>query len=386
MNSSIAPSEPAGVDVREVRNKADLKAFISVPWDIYREDEYWVPPLRVERREAFSSKNPFFKHARWRAWTAWAGGRAVGRISAQIDDLYLDIHDSRTGFFGLVEAIDDPEVFRALFRQAEGWLRSQGMSRAVGPFNLGINQEIGCLVEGFDAPPYVMMGHARPYYGARIEQQGYVKAKDAYEVDGESFGLPENIRALLRRLGDSVRVRQVDRRQTETELELMRSIFNDAWSENWGFVPFSQDEFRAVGKELFMIVPPDFTWIAEVDGEAAAFIVLLPNLNEAIADLNGRLLPLGWLKLAWRLKARLPKTARVPLMGVRKKFQNTRLGPSLAFLSIRALHEPGLRRGLERVELSWILEDNQAMRNILEKIGGWVTKRYRMYQKELPET
>jgi hypothetical protein len=339
----------------------------------------------VERREAFSPKNPFFEHATWKAWTAWRGTEPVGRISAQVDRYYLERHDAHTGFFGLIESIDDPAVFAALFRRAEDWLRSEGMHTAVGPFNLGINQEIGCLVEGFDTPPYVMMGHARPYYGEKIEEQGYGRAKDVltYELTAEQFGLPEHIRTLLRRMGGQMRVRPVDRKNTAKELELMRSVFNDAWSDNWGFVPFSENEFMTVGKELFKIVPPDLSWIAEVDGEPASFIVLLPNINEAIADLNGSLLPLGWLKLLWRLKVRLPKTGRVPLMGVRKKFQNTRLGPALAFLTIQALHQPSLRHRLERVELSWILEENQAMRNIIERIGGRVSKRYRMYRKEL---
>jgi hypothetical protein len=169
----------------------------------------------------------------------------------------------------------------------------------------------------------------------------------------------------------------------QVELEILRSIFNDAWSENWSFIPFTEEEFKAVGKELFMITPADFTWIAEADGEPAAFMVLLPNLNEVIADLNGRLFPFGWAKMLWRLKVRTPKTARVPLMGVRKKYQNTRMGPALALLTIGALYEPIMKRDMTEVEMSWILEDNKGVRNIIESIGAVVTKRYRMYRKEL---
>jgi hypothetical protein len=373
------------IEIREVRNARDLKTFISVPWSIYRNDPNWVPPLKFERKEAFSEKNPFFLHARWKAWVAYRFGEPVGRISAQIDDLHLRTHDPHTGFFGLLEAPDDPQVFAALFAAAETWLEEQGMHTVIGPFNLGINQEIGLLVEGFDSPPYVMMGHAPRYYGPAVEQQGYSRDQDvlAYELDRDAFGMPEKIRILLQRQSDQMRLRQVDRKNVDAELEVLRDIFNDAWSENWGFVPFTREEFRSVGKELFMIVPPEFTLIAETDGKPAAFIVLIPNLNEAIADLNGKLFPFGWAKLIWRLKVRAPKTGRIALMGVRKKYQHTRLGPSLAFLTIGALEEPALKRKMEKIEMSWILEQNQGTRNIIEKVGGVVSKRYRLYRKEL---
>ena len=375
------------IEIREVVSASDLKTFISVPWSVYRDDPNWVPPLKIERKEAFSAKNPYFLHARWKAWVAYRAGQPVGRISAQIDELYLQRHDAHTGFFGLIEAPDDPAVFDALFNKAEGWLREQGMKNVLGPFNLGINQEVGCLVEGFDTPPYLMMGHARQYYGASIENQGYAKEQDvlAYELDKESFVLPENIQRLLKRQSDKLHLRQVDRKNIAAELETLRDIFNDAWSENWGFVPFTREEFQAVGKEILMIVPPEFTLIVETEGAPAAFMILIPNLNEAISDLNGKLFPFGWAKLIWRLKVRAPKTGRIALMGVRKKYQHTRLGPSMAFMTIGALQEPALKRKMEKIEMSWILEQNQGTRNIIEKVGGVVTKRYRLYRKEFGE-
>jgi len=377
--------DTAAIEVREVVNASDLKTFISVPWSIYQDDPFWVPPLKFERKEAFSPKNPFFLHARWKAWVAWRGDTPVGRISAQIDDLYRERHDPNTGFFGLIEAQEDPAIFTALFDTAESWLKEQGMKTALGPFNLGINQEIGLLVEGFDSPPYVMMGHAPRYYGFAVEACGYAKAQDvlAYELDKYMYEVPEIVRRIKDRQSDKMKLRMVDRKNTEAELEILRDIFNDAWSENWGFVPFTREEFLTVGKELFMIVPPDFTWIAEADGEPAAFIVMIPNLNEVIADLNGKLFPFGWLKLIWRLKVKAPKSGRIALMGVRKKHQNTRLGPALALLTIGALHDPGTKRKMERIEMSWILEQNQATRGIIEKMGGAVTKRYRLYRKDL---
>jgi len=218
-----------------------------------------------------------------------------------------------------------------------------------------------------------------------LKARGYRAAHDtlAYAVPAGQFGLPPAIQALLRRQGGRITARALQRRRREEELETMRGIFNDAWQGNWGFVPFTRDEFQAAGKDLLMLVPDDYIRIAEVDGKPAAFIVMLPNINEAIRDLDGRLLPFGWLKLFWRLKVRSPKSARVVLMGVRQEYQNTRLGPALAFLAIAGLEVPGKSRGIEQVELSWVLESNQGMRNIAEKIGGRITKRYRMYTKDL---
>ena len=259
------------------------------------------------------------------------------------------------------------------------------MKTALGPFSLGINQEVGCLIEGFDSPPYLMMGHARPYYDASIKGQGYGKAQDmlSYEMVRETFIMPERVQRLLQRLSQKIKVRRLDRSNKAADFEIMRSIFNDAWSANWGFVPFTRKEFSTIAKELLMIVPDDFIHIAEVEGKPAAFVVLIPNLNEAIADLDGRLLPFGWARLLWRFKVRFPTTARIALLGVREEYQFTRLGPALAFSVIQALIEPSLHRGLKCLEMSWILEENQGIRNVIETVGGYVTKRYRMYEKSL---
>jgi GNAT superfamily N-acetyltransferase len=373
------------VEIREVSGKKALDAFIRVPWSIYKDDPNWIPPLLAERQEAFSPGHPYFKHASWRAWIAYRNGKPVGRISAQIDQLHQQQYDSKVGFFGLIEAPDDDDIFGALFETAENWLRDQGMRQITGPFSLGINQEIGVLVEGFDTPPYIMMGHAARYYGAAIERCGYRPVQDllAYELDNTTLTIPRVMQALIDRSASRVNVRSLRRNEKKAELEVMRDIFNDAWENNWNFVPFTREEFTAVGKELLMLLPGDFIQIAEIDGEAAAFIVLLPNINEAIADLNGRLLPFGWAKLLWRLKVDFPKTARVALMGVRKKYQNTRFGPALAYMVIKAAMDAGTARGLKRAEMSWVLDHNHATRNIIESIGGEITKRYRMYEKDL---
>ena len=375
----------AKVKIREVSAKQALNAFIRVPWSIYKDDPNWVPPLIVERKEAFSAKHPYFKHAVWKAWIAYRDGKPVGRISAQVDQLHQQQHEGKTGFFGLIEAPDDDEVFTALFETAENWLRSQGMQQISGPFNLGINQEVGILVDGFDTPPYVMMGHSPRYYDAAIKRCDYQQAQDllAYELDSGTLTIPRVMQSLIKRSGERIQVRNLDRKNKDAELEVMRDIFNDAWQNNWNFVPFTREEFTAVGKELLMIVPKDFIQIATIDGEDSAFVVLLPNINEVISSLNGRLLPFGWAKLLWHLKVKFPKSGRVPLMGVRQKFQNTRFGPALAYMTIKGAMDAGKARGLERAEMSWILDHNHGVRNIIESIGGEISKRYRMYEKDL---
>jgi hypothetical protein len=382
LGCKVSPEAP--LCIKAVEGRQVLRQFLRLPWRLYTGDPAWVPPLLLERREQVSPRNPFFDHARYRAWVAYRGERPVGRISAQIDRLHLERYQDAAGFFGLLEAEDDPEVFRTLLHTAEIWLRSQGMRRILGPFNLSINQECGLLVEGFDTPPMVMMGHALPYYAGRLEEQGYGKAKDllAYWISAD-FTLSPVVESLLTRAAQRVQVRSLRRTRFAEELRILQDIFEDAWSNNWGFVPFTAREFQHVGRMLRLLVPDDFVQIAEVDGEPAAMIVAFPNLNEVIHDLNGRLFPWNWLKLLWRLKVRHPKTVRVPLMGVRKQYQNSRVGAALAILVIVTARKFAVRRGVREAELSWILEDNTGTRNILESLGGTVYKRYRIYGKEL---
>jgi hypothetical protein len=242
---------------------------------------------------------------------------------------------------------------------------------------------MGVLVDGFDTSPFFMMGHARPYYAMRIESAGYHKATDAlaYMIT-QDYG-SEAMRRLIAATARRAKVRPLDLKRFDAELSLLRDIFNDAWAENWGFVPFTAAEFVDLGRAFRFLIDPDMIQIAEVDGEAAAFIVLLPNINEAIRGLDGRLFPVGWAKLLWRLKVRYPSTFRVPLMGVRRKFQRSRFGSALAFLVIDAVRPPLKRHGVKGIELSWILEDNAGMRSIIESIGGRAYKRYRVYERNL---
>jgi hypothetical protein len=372
------------VEIVPVCGEAELDQFLRLPWSLYKDDENWIPPLLLERKEHLSKRNPYFLHATMQTWLARSGGETVGRISAQVDRLHIERYNDRTGFFGMIEAQDDPAVFKALFDVASNWLREQGMRRVQGPFNLSINDEVGLLVEGFDTPPVMMMGHARPYYPGRIEEQGFTGVQEllAYRI-GSDFAAPSHMDALIKRVADRVSLRRPDKTTFSKDLAIIKDIFDDAWSENWGFQPFTTEEFEDLGKNLRLLVPLDFVRIAEVDGEPAAMMVLFPNLNEAVRDLNGRLLPLGWLKLLWRLKVSGVRTGRVPLMGVRKRFQGSRLGATLALMLITSLQRDGQSRGIKEVEMSWILEGNKGVRNIIESIGGVPYKRYRIYQKAL---
>ncbi len=308
----------------------------------------------------------------------------MGRISAQIDQLHIDRYQDATGFFGMLEAEDDIVTFQVLLDTAENWLRRQGMRSICGPFNLSINQELGLLVDGFDTPPSMMMGHARPYYAEWIEKNGYQKEKDllAYIASTDSE-LSKAVKTITAKVKARVLIRDLRKSQFADELKIIRDIFNDAWSNNWNFVPFTNKEFDHLGKDLKMLADEELVKIAEIDGKPAAFMVLLPNINEVIRDLNGRLLPFGWLKILWRLKVKYPKSARIPLMGVRRRYHDSLIGAALAFGVIAGVKEPAMKRGLKEVELSWILEDNMGMRNIIESLGGRVYKTYRMYSKKL---
>ncbi len=370
--------------VEPLAGKAAERAFWALPERLYANDPHWVPPLRLERHELLSARNPVFEHLTMRAWLARRGERVVGRISAQVDALYPQTHGARVGYFGLLEADDDAEVFAALLGAAEDWLRGQGVVQIRGPFNLSINEECGLLVDGFDRPPMVMMGHARPYYAAHLEALGYAKTKDllAYIV-ATDFTFPPAALRVIERERDQVALRPIDLHQLDRDIAILRDIFNDAWAGNWGFVPFTEAEFRQLGQLVRWLVDPGLVQIAEVAGEPVAMIAVLPNLNEAIADLRGRLLPFGWAKLLWRLKVRHPKSARVALLGVRQRLQRSRLGSALAMLVIDAARQTGLRRGVTQAEMSWILEDNRGMRSIIESLGSRCYKRYRVYGKAL---
>jgi hypothetical protein len=269
---------------------------------------------------------------------------------------------------------------------AEAWLKGRGMRRVTGPFSLSINDDSGLLVDGFDTPPSMMMGHHLPYYARHLEATGYRKAKDliAYDFDvAEDW--PPAARRMTTRLEKTVgvRIRPIDMRRFHEELELLRDIFNDAWADNWGFLPWTEDEVKALGRDIRLLVSSDNFAIGEVDGEPAAMVVTLPNINEAIHDLGGRLLPFGIVKLLWRLKVKGLRSGRMPLMGVRRRYHGTSKGAALAMGVIARVCDNAKRNGFVRGELSWILEDNKPIRDVIELVGGRPYKTYRVYEKAL---
>ena len=373
------------VEIVPVEGRAMLERFIRVAMRIGESTPNYIAPLMFERREALSPKhNPFFEHADVQFFLARKDGRDVGRISAQIDHLARTDPAAPAGHFGMIAAEDDPEVFAALFGAAEAWLRGKGRTQALGPFNLSINEEVGLLIDGWDTPPMVFMGQDAPYAAGRVEEQGYVKAKDVYAYHSGEPVFPKAIEARLsRKVPPGLVLRPVRMDHFDEEVRILADIVNDAWSENWGAAPITEAETRQLGESLKLVLHPRLIWFVEIDGEPAGFVVLLPNLNEAIRDLRGRLFPFGWAKLIWRLKVQGLKSGRVPLMGMRKKYARDRRGMLAPFLIFDAFRREGLKLGMTQAEYSWILEDNMPMRHILEALGTKVYKTYRIYQKAL---
>jgi len=378
-----APGPRLKVEIVPVETRTQRKAFIRLPWSLYADDPNWVPPLLMEEQRRIGPDAP----PGHRMWIARVDGRTVGRISAQLPaDGVVASAEPSTGRFGWIEAIDAPEVFEALFGTAESWLRDQGMARCLGPFNFTVNDECGLLVDGFDTPPMIMMPHSKPYYAARLAGVGYDKAMDllAYRIDTRQ-PLPrraEKIRQWAEQ-DPAVVLRQPDYRKFEDEVATVLNIFNDAWSGNWGFEPFSPEHISDMAKALRPILPPPATCIAEYEGRPVAFALGLPNINEIIRNMNGRLLPFNWLSLLYRIKFGRFSSGRLALMGVRKEFQTTPMGAALAVAVIDRLRTACLKHKVHTAELSWVLETNRGVRTIIEAFGGQPYKTYRIFSRNL---
>lgn len=374
--------------VTPVQGKAELKAFIQLPKRLYAGQKGYVPHLDLERKDAFTpGKNPLFEHVEVQFFLARRAGRLVGRIAAQVDRAYLERYADGTGHFGCLAAEDDPAVFAALFAAAEGWLKGKGLVRATGPFSLSVNEEVGLLIDGFESRPVLMVPWDPPYAGGRVEACGYRKVKDLFSYDYDVQNAPETIGAkLLARAGmaNRVKVRTANMKMFDAEVRTLVGVFNDAWSDNWGFVPFTQAEIDHASKAFGPVIVPELAVFVDVDDETVAFIVALTNLNEAIRDFDGKLGPINLAKLLYRLKIAGVGSTRVPLMGVKKKFRNHPLmGAGLAMIAIDHLRQNGKRLGKTSAELGWILEDNKATNNIIRSVGGVHYKTHRLYEKAL---
>ncbi len=380
------------ITIRRVDGKADTKAFVELPYRLYAHDANWVPPLRDEVYGLITpGKNPWFEHGEAVYFLARRGVQVVGRISAQIDHIALKQPPQQgmgpgVGNWGMFEA-EDEDVVAKLITAAEDWLRAKGMTRSMGPISLAMWDEPGLLVQGHDHPPTVMMGHDAPQYQAWIEGAGYEKVKDLYTY--EIPILPE-FPPLVQRIVQSgernarIHIRRVNKRNFDAEAALILSILNDAWSDNWGFVPFTDAEIAYAGKKLKPIVYEDLIRIAEVDGEAVAFMMTLPDLNEKIIGYGGTLWPFNWAKLLWWLRAPKVRTMRVPLMGVLKRLQSTRMASQLAFMMVDHIRRDAVANfGASRGEFGWVLDDNGPMRSVGEAINGEINKVYRIYEKAL---
>ena len=373
--------------IRPVETKADRKAFVDLAWTVYADDSAWVPPLKDEVHALITpGKNPWFEHARAQLWLAERQGRPVGRISAQVDELVEQRMGEGTGQWGMFECLDS-EAAAALIATAEGWLRAEGMSRALGPVSLSIWDEPGLEIEGFDQPPTVMMGHHRPVYREWIEAAGYQKARDllTYEVDIAGWHDPMIDRLIAAgERNPKIRIRKVDKSRFAEEAQVILNLLNDAWSDNWGFVPLTESEIAYAGRKLKPIIYEDLVRVAEYEGEPVAFMITLPDINELIRDLNGELFPFGWAKLLWRLRNPRTTRARVPLMGVARKLHGSRLASQLAFMLIEFTRRDAVSKfGVRTGEFGWILEDNKGMLSIAELPGARINHRYRIYEKSL---
>ena len=373
--------------VRPIASRADRKAYVDLAYRLNSNDPNWVPPLKSEVHGLITpGENPWFGHGEAQFFLAERDGRAVGRISAQVDRLVLEHMDAGLGQWGMLEA-EDSEAAATLIAAAEVWLRAKGMSRAMGPISISIWDEPGLLIEGHDHAPMVMMGHHDPRYEAWIEAAGYRGVKDLYTYEiGVAVDFPPLIQRIIQSgaKNERIRIRQVDKSRFGEEAALILGILNDAWSDNWGFIPLTEPEIAYAGRKLKPLILEDINLIAYYEDEPVAFMMSLPDVNEFIRDLGGRLFPFGWAKLLWRLKRMKAKGGRVPLMGVKKKLHSSRLASQLAFMMIDRIRKVGeIRYGIQRAEVGWVLDDNEGMKAITAALGARRNRVYRIYEKPL---
>jgi hypothetical protein len=354
-----------------------LDDFIRFPFILYRKDPLFVPQLNREMKVHFSAENPFFRHARAKYFMALKDGRPAGRIISFVDDRHNEYHHERTGFFGFFECINDGEVSRALFENAERYLKAEGMAAMRGPMNFSTNEECGFLFEGFGEPPIIMMPYNPRYYNDLSEQYGLKKVKDLFAYIYKVVErLPEKVHrvaALTEKRG--ITVRPINMKDFGAEMGIFREVYHSAWEKNWGFVPMTDGELEYASDRLKQIIVPEMTLIAEKDGQPAGFMGLIPDFNFVLKHMNGRLNPLSIARALYY--SRRIKDLRVMLLGIKKEFRNR----GVEALMFREGYKPILKGNYGRVEFSWILEDNIPVQRTIEMIGGELYKKYRIYEK-----
>lgn len=371
------------VEIRPVASRRDLRAFVELPWRLYRNDPLWVPPLRADvRRRLDRRRNPFFEHAEAEYFLAWRGGEVVGRVSAHVDRHLNEFQGNAWGLFGFYESEDDPEVTRALLEAAASWLRARGRDRMVGPMDFTTNDEVGVLLEGRDESPSVLCPYTAAYYPALIEAAGFGKAMDVLMYD-LAVTEREKVMPILWELAEQVEsrhgivVRPMRKSDLEAEVGRFLEVYNAAWERNWGFVPLTEAEVRHYARELKPILDENWAYLAEKDGEVVGAALSLPDYNQVLKHLDGRLLPFGWVRFL-RLRKRIDRV-RVFALGVKPEYQHTGVAAKFYECHFDAAERTPQKRG----ELGWVLETNEPMNRAMEAMGATVSRRYRVYERVL---
>lgn len=366
----------------DIKSKKDLKKFIKFPWEVYRGDKNWVPPLIIDMKAKFNPKsNPFLFHSQIQPFLAYKDNKIVGRVVGIINNNHNKTFNEKTGFFGFFETFQDYEVAQALLDTATEWVKSKGMDTLRGPANFSSNDDWGLLMDSYDMPPMLLMPYNPSYYKDFIEKYGFTKAKDvlAYRMSTE-HKFPDRVAKIIEyvKRKHNIVIRNLKMKKYWEEVKILKMIYNKAWEQNWGFVPMTDEEFDHMAKELKTVVDQRFSFFAMIDDKPVGLSVCLPNANEAIIRIrNGRLLPFGLLKLLYYIKK--VKSGRLLILGVIKEYRNKGIEPMLFEVTLKAVKEAGWGWG----EMSWVLEDNHLMRSSIEKAGGVVYKTYRIYEKSL---
>jgi hypothetical protein len=376
------------VEIRQHAPGKHVADFVRAGYEVFRGDPAWIPPLDMMIEERLDpKKDPCHAHVDVALFTAWKDGALVGRLSASVDRTWLAQWKDDTGHFGFFDTIDDEEVARALFEKAEAWLRAKGMKRVNGPMSLTANQEVGVLVDGFEHPPMLDMGHSRAWQGALAEKCGYAREKDLYawryECTGEFNARTTKAWEAVKALPE-VKLRPVNTKKLREELGVIMDIYNECWAGKWGYVPVSAAELDKMTSDMSLVLDPSIAFIAEIDGEPAGMCITIPNLNEVIADMNGSLWPFNWAKLLWRTKVKTPRSSRLILLGVREKYRkNVKRYGALSAAMYVEVAKRGLAKGYQWAELGWTRADDAPINLGIRSMGAKVYKTYRVYQKSL---
>jgi len=372
------------ISVKEVESQSEMRRFIKLPWKIYKDNPYWVPPLISAQKELLNrKKNPFFRYADVRFYLAYKDGKPVGRIATIINRNHNRYHHENVGFFGYFESIDDYDVAHRLLKVAMINLKKEQMDVMRGPVNLSTNYEVAALVDDFNSQPVVNMIYNPPSYPVFYERFGLKKAKDllAYKMT-QGDEPPERMVRIAEKIRqrENLTIRNINLKKFDSELKIVNKIYNSAWADNWGFVPVPDDEFLNLAKEMKPLVDPDLVFVAEVNGEPIGFSLSIPNIYQALPYANGRLFPFGLFKLLWHTKVKNKvDSLRIITLGVEKQYQKRGIDTIFYLETYRR----GIEKGYKWGELSWILEDNTLMNRAAEMLGAHRYKTYRIYETSL---